>query len=571
MAEYKDEAFSAFRGNRGPGLAEAMLHAEDLASEQGTAELWVQHSDRLARGDGYSARHTVEVALWALKRDVKICTIHDPDTFRDLLYAVVTGQRNHEDSRRKSLSSQAGRRRAAARGDFIGYKPDGYRLGIDIDDRGTIRKRMEIDPDRQLVIATIFRLALAGKRPGPITIRLNREGWVTKPSRRGELPVAWKVGRVMEVLKNPRYAALAVFDGEIVARGHWPAYITERQHLRITATLAKGRPTKDHRQIETYLLARLARCGRCGRGMYALTGLKHADGTFARRYLCSSHRTEHGATRCRSPTLEAGMVEAMFVSSLRVLLLEESHVPTGDPRARARFNATGIRSLGRAALEEAIAVGDEDRVDMALERLLAEMGPQLRDSTKSRRDARQLALAIQCEAWAEQERTGRTESSRTETTELNRLLREMFSQVAITPDETAVRFVASRESNQEGQIATRSEAEIDLREWTRYAALSRRVGPRHHKWTKPEIIGSIQAWADQHQRTPRHCDVSRERGGCPGPATVLRHFGSWEAALHAAGLGTEEPESEATDLAWREGDTIWGLATLRTASPAAKR
>jgi DNA invertase Pin-like site-specific DNA recombinase len=123
VAEYTDEAFSAFSANRGPGLAEAMAHAEELAEEDAVAELWVQHSDRLARGDGHSARHTVELALWALKRDVKIRTLHDPDTFRDLLYAVVTGQRNHEDSRRRGLAVQSGRRRAALRGDLSGTSP----------------------------------------------------------------------------------------------------------------------------------------------------------------------------------------------------------------------------------------------------------------------------------------------------------------------------------------------------------------------------------------------------------------------------------------------------------------
>jgi hypothetical protein len=117
VAEYKDEAFSAYRRNRGPGLRDAMQHAEDLAAQEGIAELWAQHSDRIARGDGRAARHTVEVALWALKCDVRVRTLQDPDTFRDLLYAVVTGQRNNEDSKRKSLASQAGMRRAAARGE----------------------------------------------------------------------------------------------------------------------------------------------------------------------------------------------------------------------------------------------------------------------------------------------------------------------------------------------------------------------------------------------------------------------------------------------------------------------
>ena len=55
---------------------------------------------------GSSARHAVEIGLWALKNDVTVRTVQDPETFRDLLYAVVTGQRNHEDSRRKGLASR---------------------------------------------------------------------------------------------------------------------------------------------------------------------------------------------------------------------------------------------------------------------------------------------------------------------------------------------------------------------------------------------------------------------------------------------------------------------------------
>jgi hypothetical protein len=58
-AEYTDEAVSAIKRDRGPGLAEAMQHTEDLARELGSAELRAQHSDRLARGDDRSARHAV--------------------------------------------------------------------------------------------------------------------------------------------------------------------------------------------------------------------------------------------------------------------------------------------------------------------------------------------------------------------------------------------------------------------------------------------------------------------------------------------------------------------------------
>jgi site-specific DNA recombinase len=52
--EFIDEAFSAHKGDRGPGLARALE-----AGERQVATLVVQHSDRLARGDGKKAKHLV--------------------------------------------------------------------------------------------------------------------------------------------------------------------------------------------------------------------------------------------------------------------------------------------------------------------------------------------------------------------------------------------------------------------------------------------------------------------------------------------------------------------------------
>lgn len=524
VGEYSDEAFSAYNSDRGPGLVEAMQHAEDLAEERdGGAEMWVQHSDRLARGDGQTARHTVEVALWALKRDVKIRSLYDPDTFRDLLYAVVTGQRNHEDSRRKSLSVQSGRKRAAARGDYIGYKPDGYRLRVELDGRGQIRKQMEIDPERELVIATAFRLALAGKRPEAITKAMNRKGWHTKPSRRGCLPTWWTVRRVMELLTNPRYADLATYGGEIVARGYWPGYITESQHRRLCAKLAKGRPTKEFRQRESYLLARLATCGLCGRRLYGATGLLRDDGTFARRYLCMSTRSEHPTVSCGQKGIEADFIEATFVSSLRLLLLDRQSHP-----------GMGHGSYGRHHLIEAATSGEDERIDEAIERMFAEMQPQLRASTMSRRRAHELDLATQFEEWAEQERQGRTEDTRKQAIALNRLLHGWFSAIQITTSDTDIGFAAVRKATRHSTYAPRSKATVDLREWTRYAPLARRPGRRYRTWTRAEISGAIQAWTDEHGRLPRWCDLTNQRGHCPSAQTVLQHFTNWDEATQAA-------------------------------------
>src|SRR5436190_11427179 len=215
-----------------------MRHAQELARD-GTVELWAQHSDRLARGDGRSARHAVEVALWALKDDVRVRTIQDPETFRDLLYAVVTGQRNHEDSRRKGLASAAGRRRAVERGDYTGAKPDGYNRVVEVDEAGAVTKRLEIDPDRAPVIELIFSMALRGKRSSQILRAVNQAGWQTKPLKRSDRPKPWDVQGVLDVLNNPRYAGLAATKGEVVGRGRWPAYISERQFYRLKAQRAR--------------------------------------------------------------------------------------------------------------------------------------------------------------------------------------------------------------------------------------------------------------------------------------------------------------------------------------------
>jgi DNA invertase Pin-like site-specific DNA recombinase len=141
-ATYQDEAASAFHGNRGPGLTQAMSDCERLAAEHGSCALIVQHSDRLARGDAKQARHLIEVVLWAIKNEVQLLSVQDPEMLSGgemgLLMGVIGGMRNHQDSKRKGLSVKDGiRRRATDRGQFVGgRRPYGYRHR-DTTDKGT--------------------------------------------------------------------------------------------------------------------------------------------------------------------------------------------------------------------------------------------------------------------------------------------------------------------------------------------------------------------------------------------------------------------------------------------------
>ena len=67
IAEFRDEAKSAYKGNRGDGLA----RAREAAAKAG-AVLVVQHSSRFARGDAVQAQHLIEIVLWARRAGVTL-------------------------------------------------------------------------------------------------------------------------------------------------------------------------------------------------------------------------------------------------------------------------------------------------------------------------------------------------------------------------------------------------------------------------------------------------------------------------------------------------------------------
>lgn len=95
---YSDTAASAYHGSRGESLETALLHAENLARRRGACKVWVQHSDRLARGDGVHAAHLVEYVLRGRRCGFRFRSVQDPHTFDDLIHAVLMGERGTGDN-----------------------------------------------------------------------------------------------------------------------------------------------------------------------------------------------------------------------------------------------------------------------------------------------------------------------------------------------------------------------------------------------------------------------------------------------------------------------------------------
>ncbi len=144
VAEYQDEAASAYHGDRGPGLAAG--HGRVRAPQRRARVLC---ADRPALRPSGSRRrrsrprHLIEFVLWAIKSDVRARSAFKtrrcwPAARWRLLLGAIGGMRNHQDSKRKGLAVKGGiRRRAVERRQFVGgRRPYGYVCHLDTSGEG---------------------------------------------------------------------------------------------------------------------------------------------------------------------------------------------------------------------------------------------------------------------------------------------------------------------------------------------------------------------------------------------------------------------------------------------------
>lgn len=349
---YDDEAASAYHGNRGDGLARAREHAAELAAEHGSASLVVQHTDRLARGDGVAAQHLVEVLLWARKSGVRIRSVQDDSTGENVLMAAMMGERNHEDSKRKALATAAGRRRAAERGEWCGNVPDGYRIDRTVEG-AVVARRIEFDPERVEVYGCLWGLALEGATVNAVVREMDARGYLTAPHK--ARPRSFGATRVDQVLRNPFYAGVFVYEGNEVATGRWPRYVEREDFERLRRERAgrtRHRPQPTGRPPGG-ILARLARCGACGGTAVLQCGHKRVDGTRPRRYVCATHM--HRPHACDAKPWDADVAERTLLAHLDDVLADhsswESSLTAGRTTERRRLR----REVERAAKDVAEA------------------------------------------------------------------------------------------------------------------------------------------------------------------------------------------------------------------------
>ena len=129
--------------------------------------LVVRHSDRLARGAGDepgAADHLMELFFWLGRQRIDLWSVQSGGKV-DRIHALLEGERNTEDSKRKSAATRDGLRRRRQRGKPVGAMPLGYIVEKRVVEDEVVTKRV-IDPATAPTVERIFDLVDAGAQPG---------------------------------------------------------------------------------------------------------------------------------------------------------------------------------------------------------------------------------------------------------------------------------------------------------------------------------------------------------------------------------------------------------------------
>lgn len=414
--EFVDEAFSAYTGPRGPALADALDAAERAAREHGEARFIIQHSDRLARGDGRAAPHLAEYVLRGRRNDVTFVSKQDPQTFSDtgLVYSALAGDRAHDDSSRKSQSVADGHRRRKVERKLHNGGPEklGYRIVRYPDGEAIRGEARELDPAGARIVRRIYDAALDYVSQNQIARDLGADH---VPTAQGG--ARWYQATVRSILTDPYYAGYlrsssarkqtAPADEELIRGEHDPIVTLQewRRVQQITAqrrTNGDGQPGRIARRPALFTHGHL-RCGCCGAAMGVRHKTRrHGDREYVwRKYVCTARKDSHAP--CAMTPVDADALDAMMLDEFR---REPGQIVDRIRAAVTTLSADRTTTLDRLAEAEralAIAADAVDRVkrDYLAGKLAAEDYAELKARAESER-AGAAAEAEQLRARAEQ-------------------------------------------------------------------------------------------------------------------------------------------------------------------------
>ena len=301
LGEFSDENFTAYTGNRGPGLASAIELAKRIAAERGQVFLVAQHTSRFARGDGAAPdapRALVELWHEWARANVRGRTVENDSAMSSSANAAAQGEADHNESKRKSKSVKKGlRRRARDRGKLSGGpRPYGYQWA----DGGLVQV-----PTEASIVRRLFEQTIAGMSQRALARSLNSEG---VPSASGK---PWAQSTIAQLLANPLYKGVIRHDGSEYEGEHEAIVELELWECATMVRSNAVRRSGGRWPKGTHLLTGgLLRCS-CGYAMVRRTdpGRRNYE-----VYECRGRR-EHGVGFCTQGAVRRELVdEALFTA-----------------------------------------------------------------------------------------------------------------------------------------------------------------------------------------------------------------------------------------------------------------
>lgn len=205
------------------------------------------HIDRLTR----KLTDLEELIVLAESRALKVVTVTgDVDLSNDsgrlvsrILASVARGEVERKGARQKRAQQQAAQQGRPAGGRrAFGYESDGL----------TVRQ------EEAQHIPPAFEHVLSGGSLKSLARDWNDEGLTTTAGG------AWRHDNVRGVLRNPRYAGLRSYKGEIVGPATWPALVDEETFYAAHALLSLPERRTTASTARKHLLPGIALCWKCG-------------------------------------------------------------------------------------------------------------------------------------------------------------------------------------------------------------------------------------------------------------------------------------------------------------------
>jgi DNA invertase Pin-like site-specific DNA recombinase len=296
LGEYSDEDFSAYHGNRGPDLAQAKKRLVESAP----CWLVVQHTDRLARGAGDApgaADHLMELFFWLSRREIKLWAVQSGEI--DRIRALLEGERNTEDSKRKSAAVTSGLMRRKGRGQPVGPVPFGFKVEKRVIEGEIVISERVVDPAEAPVVTEVYERHAGGEASGELARRLNRQGYRTM---RGK---PWGADAIRWMIENDSYQG----------RNGYPRIVSDELAERARAQLRRADPAARQRRRggrppkEPAMLRGIGFCA-CGAPLYLMSR--------SRAYLCRNVHQRNGL--CDRRPIPAEAAEMRVLEHLRLFV-----------------------------------------------------------------------------------------------------------------------------------------------------------------------------------------------------------------------------------------------------------